>query len=341
MLVRADATVSEVLHPILGYDREDWAGRSGLELIHETDRPAVVQAFASALATPGAVVSREYRVRHKDGTWRWVEAVATNLLHVETVAAIVLNYRDITERKTLQQELEERSKALAQTNTALRQFLHFASHDLKEPVRTVNNFAELLQRRHSNELSSDAHSFLSLISRAALAMDELIDDLLIYAGITSGEITEPEWVDLNEVMHDVLQALTARIAESGATVDYRALPVIVCRRAHVHQLLQNLVSNSIKYKKPGVAPHVRVTAEQRGGAAILTVTDNGIGIDSAYHERIFGMFQRLHGKEVPGTGLGLSICKRIVEQYGGSISVESGVGLGSSFQVTLPLPQRS
>ena len=335
LLVNAEGAVIEVIHPILGYGPAEWSRHSGLALIHPDDRAIVREAFLELLRRPGAVVKREYRVLDKHGAWRWLESVGNNLLDHEDVRAIVLNYRDITERKNLQHELERRSAELARSNAELEQFVHVASHDLQEPLRTIVNFSGLLRQRHHQELSPDAQGLLGFVADAASGMQELISDLLAYSRLGMEE-AEPEPVDTNQVLSDVLAAIAPRLEDARGSITYDVLPVVSARPTHVYQVMQNLITNAVKYARPDVPPSVHINAKTEGQQALFGVTDNGMGIDPKFHRRIFELFERLHGSNIPGTGIGLAICKRIVEHYGGRIWLESSPGQGSVFYFTLP-----
>jgi PAS domain S-box-containing protein len=336
LLANAEGAIIEVIHPILGYRPEEWNGASGLALIHPDDRNVVREAFLELRQKPGTVLQREYRVLDKNGAWRWLEAVGSNLLEHEDVRALVLNYRDITDRKNLQHELERRSEELTRSNTELEQFVHIASHDMQEPLRTIRNFSGLLRQKHKHELSADAQGLLAFVVDAASGMQELLTDLLAYSRLGREEAGAPEAVNTGQIVNDVLAKIAPRLDETGGTVSCEALPVVWARPTHVYQVMQNLITNGLKYARPDAAPAIHISAKTSGSEAVFSVGDNGIGIDPRYHERIFELFERLHGSNVPGTGIGLAICKRIVGHYGGRIWLESSPGQGSTFYFTLP-----
>jgi light-regulated signal transduction histidine kinase (bacteriophytochrome) len=224
---------------------------------------------------------------------------------------------------------------LARSNEELGQFAYVASHDLQEPLRMVASFTQLLGRRYKGKLDDDADEFIRYAVEGVNRMQQLINDLLDYSrvGTRGNPMTE---VDCNKTLARVLDSLHARIDENAATVNVAELPTIRADAMQMEQLFQNLVGNALKYR--GEAPPVvSVSAEPGEGHWHFTVADNGIGIDPAYSERIFVIFQRLHGKEeFEGTGIGLAICKKIVDRHGGHIWVESSSGQGSTFHFTLP-----
>jgi light-regulated signal transduction histidine kinase (bacteriophytochrome) len=232
-------------------------------------------------------------------------------------------------------ELERNAEELARSNAELEQFAYVASHDLREPLRTVASYAQLLERRHKESLDGDAHEFIEFMVDGTKRMQELIDDLLVYARVdTRGKPSAP--TDCEAVLAQTLNNLTKAVEESGATVTHAPLPTVMGDPSQLAQLFQNLVGNAIKFRRGG-PPRVHVSAKEHGRGWVFTIQDNGIGIPEKDAERIFAMFQRLHGRqEYGGTGIGLAVCKKIVERHGGRIWVESQTGKGSTFCFTLP-----
>jgi PAS domain S-box-containing protein len=243
--------------------------------------------------------------------------------------------RDITERKEAEAALARHAPELARSNAELEQFAYIASHDLQEPLRMMASFAQLLARRYKDQLDADADEFIGYITEGAVRMQRLINDLLSYSRVgTRGRDFLP--TDCAEVVGTVCANLRAAIEESGAVVITDPLPVVMADDTQLVQLFQNLLSNAIKFRgeKPVL---VYVGAEHRGNDWRFWVRDNGIGIEAQYVERIFLIFQRLHGRgQYPGTGIGLAIAKKIVERHGGRIWVESEARKGSTFYFTLP-----
>ncbi len=236
--------------------------------------------------------------------------------------------------------LEVARQALQRSNEELRQFAYVASHDLQEPLRTVASFTQLLVSRYRDPDDAEANEFVSLIVDGVERMSVLIHDLLEYShtGVHKTLPTEP--ASAEAALNEVLFSLSAAIQESGATITHDPLPHVWLESRSLVQLLQNLIGNAIKYRSQNPL-QVHVSAELDGEEWLFSVRDNGIGIAPQYHERIFGIFKRLHGKEIPGTGIGLAICQRIVEWHGGRIWVESELGVGAVFRFTLAKePQR-
>jgi signal transduction histidine kinase len=231
--------------------------------------------------------------------------------------------------------IEVGSKALAQKNKELEQFVYVASHDLQEPLRTTTSFVGLLQRQYGGKLDDKADKYLTFIIQSSERMKVLIRDLLEYSRI--GRTRELSRFDCNEVIREVVADLNVAIKERKAEVRFQDLPVIDAYPTEIKQLFQNLVSNALKFQKPGVQPLVVISGARKKDAWEFVCQDNGIGIDAEHQERIFVIFQRLHTRnEYEGSGIGLANCKKIVELHGGNLWVESTPGQGSAFYFTIP-----
>ncbi|NHN47138.1 PAS domain S-box protein [Halostella sp. JP-L12] len=239
------------------------------------------------------------------------------------------------ERKQYEDELEGTVERLQQSNERLEQFAYAASHDLQEPLRMVSSYLQLIENRYGEDLDDDAREFLDFAVDGANRMQAMIEGLLEYSRIeTRGNPFEP--VELDAVLEDVRADLQLQIAESGAEIEADELPRVRGDESQLHQLFQNLLSNAIEYSGDG-PPRVSVSAERTGGRWVISVSDDGIGIDPDDADRIFEVFQRLHARdEYEGTGIGLALCKRIVERHGGDIWVDSHPGDGATFSFTLP-----
>jgi light-regulated signal transduction histidine kinase (bacteriophytochrome) len=241
--------------------------------------------------------------------------------------------------RRLQEELEDLRKRMrveqARYSEETRQFAYAISHDLREPLRLITSYIQLLDRRCQSQLDADGLEFMAFIRDASQRMDRLLTDLLTYSQqLRPGE--EPlSRVDVEVVLDGVVLNLESAIAESGAQITHDPLPTIRSDFARLTQVFRHLIANAIMFRSG--TPIIHVSAADNGnGEVMFSVSDNGIGIDPRYHEQIFGIFKRLHGRQYPGTGIGLAIAKRIVEQYGGRIWVESESGQGATFRFTLP-----
>ncbi|MAE64753.1 MAG: hypothetical protein CMJ18_10845 [Phycisphaeraceae bacterium] len=305
-----------------------------IDAIHPDDRGRVGEAWVRQCATGG--FKEEYRIVRPDGGIRWILDRAVPIADAEgQVYRIVGIAEDITPRKKVEQELTSSAAALEASNQELEQFAYVASHDLQEPLRMVTSYLQLLSRRYRGRLDAEADEFIDFAVDGGKRMQQLIHDLLTYSRIASK--TEPfEPIDLNAVIAEVRSNLEELIRSETARVECAPLPTVTGDRLQLTQLMQNLVGNAVKYH--GTAPpEVRVSAARSNGQWLLSVADNGIGIDPQHFERIFAIFQRLHtSEEYSGTGIGLALCKRIVERHGGHIWLESRPGSGATFHFTIP-----
>jgi light-regulated signal transduction histidine kinase (bacteriophytochrome) len=242
---------------------------------------------------------------------------------------------EIAERRRAEDRLARQAQELARSNAELEQFAYVVSHDLREPLRKIKSYAELLEQRFKGQIDARADKYIACIVDGTIRMQTRITDLLTYSRVGRGELVLVP-TSLEGVLSQVLADLETYIRESEAVVTHGSLPTVAVDPLQVAQLLQNLVSNAIKFRGPD-GLRVHVSAEQRNGEWIVAVQDNGIGIDPQHSERIFQVFQRLHtASEYPGTGIGLAICKRIVERHNGHIWVESQLGQGAKFCFSIP-----
>ena len=242
-------------------------------------------------------------------------------------------------RDAAERALRESNYALQQANADLEQFAFSASHDLKEPLRMVSVYGQLLKRKLSGKLDTEAELFLRHCVEGAARVDALIKDLLEYTHTSSDVVPDPEPVSVDLVVRQTLEVLGSSIQATGAVVTMDPLPTLKIAGAHLQQIFQHLLTNAIKYRS-NRPPKINIGAMHIHQGWIFSVSDNGIGIDQAYREQVFGLFKRLHGvNEYPGTGLGLAICKKLVDRYGGRIWVDSKLGVGSVFCFTLPRAQ--
>jgi PAS domain S-box-containing protein len=325
-----------------GYKRDELVGQKVKNIIPEGFAERLV---ADALrSTEDALAQQigtgiELSGRHKNGSEFPIEIMLSPLESAEGIL-VTAAVRDITARKKAEAQLLQKVEELNQSNEELGQFAYIASHDLQEPLRMVASYTQLLSRRYKGKLDADADEFIAYAVDGAGRMQRLIQDLLTFSRVgTKGK----ELVDTSseEALQSALINLRGAIEDNSALVTHDPLPVVQADETQLIQLFQNLVGNGIKYQNKGI-PKVHISAAKNGGQRwIFSVKDNGIGIDSQYFEKIFGMFQRLHKREeFAGTGIGLAICKKIVERHGGSISVESKPGQGSTFRFALAGSER-
>ena len=330
---------------LLNVQAEKQFGYRRDELVGQKVKNIIPEGFAERLIADGlrsaedALAQQigtgiELNGRRKDGSQFPIELMLSPLESTEGIL-VTAAIRDITTRKKAEANLLQKVEELNRSNEELGQFAYIASHDLQEPLRMVASYTQLLSRRYKGKLDPDADEFIAFAVDGASRMQRLIQDLLAYSRVgTKGQDL------LSTSSEDAFQRslinLRGAIEDSGALVTHDSLPSVLADEMQLVQLFQNLVGNAIKYQNPGI-PRIHVSATQNGqNKWIFSVCDNGLGIDPQYFERIFGMFQRLHKREeFAGTGIGLAICKKIVERHGGSISVESQPGRGSTFRFGL------
>ncbi|MDB4931134.1 MAG: domain S-box [Myxococcaceae bacterium] len=313
---------------------DSWA-----DAVHPDDRAQCLALWHSAIAA-GEAYEVEYRLRGRDGEYAWHLRRA---LPVRDEAGAITRWfgtcTDIDARKRAEDQLRVSALRLSQSNRELQDFASVASHDLQEPLRKIQSFADSLKEEHAAALDDEGRDYLDRIQATAQRMRTLINDLLTFSRVSSqAQPLRP--VDLNRVAREVLSDLEARLRESGGRVDVAELPTVTSDPTQMRQLLQNLIGNALKFHRAGEAPAVRVSAEVRDGTVLLSVADRGIGFDEKYLDRVFKIFQRLHGRgEYEGTGIGLAICRKIVERHGGTLTARSRPGEGATFVASLPLAQ--
>jgi len=330
---------------LLNAQAENQFGYRRDELIGQRVTNIIPEGFAERLIADGTRTAAEALAQQigmgieliglrKDRSEFPIEIMLSPLESTEGIL-VTAAIRDITVRKDAEGHLVEKIEELNRSNEELEQFAYLASHDLQEPLRMVASYTQLLSRRYKGKLDSDADEFIAFAVDGANRMQRLIQDLLSYSRVgKKGQ----ELLDISSdgALQKALFNLSVAIKHSGALVTHGDLPDVNADEIQLIQLFQNLVGNAIKYQGPGI-PHIHVSAARNGSPKwTFSVQDDGLGIDPQFFERIFGMFQRLHKRdEFDGTGMGLAICKKIVERHGGSISVESKPGLGSTFSFTL------
>lgn len=311
-------------------------------LIHDDDaeqfKQTIIESYQSL--TEWEV---EFRTNEKIGPVKWIQASARPERKPDGGVMWYGYMQDISSLKKteetlreLNEDLRKQAEELAASNQELERFAYVASHDLQEPLRMVSSFLQLLEKKYNRQLDAQAQQYIHFAVDGAERMKQLILDLLAYSRL--GTQAQPfESIDLNQTMDDVRASLKTLIDENQVVLDVETLPTVNAIGTQMFQLLQNLISNAIKYRKPDETPHIQIRSRENTIYWYIEVEDNGIGIDERFYEKIFVVFQRLHNRsEHSGTGIGLAICKKIVERHGGSIGVKSQPGKGSLFHFSLP-----
>ncbi len=328
-----------------GRSLEEEVGTGWAEGVHPEDFQNCMDTYLSAFVARKSF-RMEYRLRRWDSEYRWV--LDQGMPRYEPgggFAGYIGSCIDLTDFREAHQALlrmndeldlrvKERTEELSRSNADLEQFAYVASHDLQEPLRIISSYLCLLEERCRGQVAGDAAKYINYAVDGAKRMQELIRDLLAYARLDQAE-SPPVAVDCNEAVGIALENLSQTLAETGGKVMREALPTVSADRTLITQLFQNLIQNALKFHGENT-PVIHIRAKRAKSDWLFSVRDNGIGIEPQYGERIFRVFQRLHGrKEYPGTGIGLSICKKIVERQGGRIWMESKLGKGTTFFFTL------
>ncbi len=310
----------------------------GWQKVHDPEvLPMVLDQYYRSLAT-GEQFVMTFSLRGADGRFR---PFLTRMLPLRNQRGEVVQWfgtnTDIAEQKEMQDALLQVNEKLRSANFDLQQFAYSASHDLQEPVRNIAVYSEIVNRRYAEALDETGREFLGFITAGARRLELLIKDLLAYAQTPSEPDEGNEQADAAEALEGAISNLSEMIRETGAEITCDALPRVRVRKIELQQVLQNLIGNATKYRRPQEVPRVHISAVREREMWRISIRDNGIGIGPEYREMVFGMFKRLHTEsEYPGTGMGLAICQKIVERHGGRIAVESEPGKGSTFVFTLP-----
>ena len=308
---------------VFGYEPEELVGRNSLDLIHLEDRVQMSRVLPELLAIPQSTLQWHARMCRKDGTCSWVESTACNLLDRPDVNAIAVNHRDISARIALEAQKKEDADLLARSYILVEEFAHAVAHDLREPLRTISAFTELLV--HRMDLDDQSQKMAGYTVDAAARMSDLLDDLLLLA--SSGLTELPRPVELQCALAAATQNLGRAIEECGAIVTADILPLVYGNSGHLVRVFQNLISNAIKYRSKET-PQIHIRAEQRGWEWVIQIVDNGIGIAPEQQERIFGMFTRLHGRNIAGAGIVLGRRQELLQRHScplGSMALQSAV----------------
>ncbi len=328
--------INKRLCEMLGYAETELRQMTWAEITHPKDLESDSQQFKHLLDGEIDSYTLEKRFIHKSGsivhTILSVRGYRREDGAIDHVFALV---QDISDKKLAEDQLKISLDNLKRSNEELVQFAYVASHDLQEPLRKISSFTELFAKRYEDQVDEKGAKYIGYIVDGAQRMQTLISDLLSYSRVgTRGKPPEP--VACKEVVEAALDNLSRSIEENGAVIECGDLPVITADASQLVQLFQNLIGNGIKFRGEQT-PHIRIEAEENSDEWLFAVKDNGIGIEGDFFERIFIIFQRLHGKaEYPGTGIGLAICKKIVERHGGRIWIQSTPGRGSAFFFALP-----
>ncbi len=293
-----------------------------------------IQHIYKKVILGNAVLKREMFYHDSEGNDKWVYLFMKKIEFHDDIL-VLARLSDITELKKTSMDLASSKKELEHRNKELKDFTHITSHDLQEPLRMVGSFVQLLQKRYEDNLDEKGREYIQQAVTGVKRMQSLIRDLLMLSRLQRSDIIRLD-VDLEELLAEIMENLQPELDNTGAVVTYQEAPVVKGNPTQLTQLFQNLIRNAIKFQPQGQQPEINISFKQTDKGLEICIEDNGIGIDPVYHEKIFDVFKRLHTQsEYPGTGIGLAICRKIVEQHGGKIWVESEPGKGSKFWFTL------
>lgn len=317
--------------------------------IHPDDRGRAAEQSAAAMAN-GTTIDFEFRLITAKGNHKVIHSLAKLVFDKDgKPMKLVGSVRDVTKHRSIEADLKSKVEELYHSNRELEEFAYVASHDLQEPLRKITTFSSRLMERYKDALEGEGLMYLTRMNASAENMRTLINDLLEFSRVTNGQ--EPySLTDLNLLLKQVRADLELVIEETGATLKFEGLPVIDAVPALMKQLFVNIIGNAIKFRKPEEPPVIAISAFETSTADkikhklqpdrhyySISITDNGIGFEKEYSNRIFNVFQRLHGKsEYPGSGIGLAVCKKIAEHHGGVIYADSEPGVGATFTLILP-----
>lgn len=333
---------------MLGYEESELIGKSMHTMVHHSRRDGSLYPKEECQIHTADVMNDEPADEvfwTKGGQPIPIEYASSPIDATDKSLGAVVTFRDVTKRKRDELALHRYAQELKRSNAELQEFAYAASHDLQEPLRKIQAFGERLNNKYNEALDDTGRHYLERMVDAATRMRRLIDDLLSYSRVNT-RTTSFLPVDLGTVIADVISDLEPRIASEDAKIRVGELPAIEADPSQMHQLFLNLLANSLKFRRPGVTPSITIEGNvevgESGAVARIAVADNGIGFEPRHSERIFGMFERLHGREeFDGTGVGLATCRKIAERHAGQLSAWGEPDAGAVFTLILPVRQAS
>ena len=333
--------INRALLSLLQRSFEDAVGKNFFELGYPAELAERLQRQIQEVIHSKQPIRDETPFTGPTGETRYYDYIFVPVLDASgRVKAVAGSTRDVTDRNKSEEELTRSNDELRRVNRELEEFAYVASHDLQEPLRMVNIYTQIILKevglKDGGTDSGKLGKYADFVRQGVTRMEALIQDLLTFSRVVHDDELPIATADLSPALDEALYVLKNQIEESGCRITVPALPAVRGDTAQLAHVFQNLISNALKYRKNGATPEIEISFEQSGNDWVISVTDNGIGFEPQYAERIFGLFKRLHKEEYPGTGLGLAICRRIVERYGGRTWAEGRPGAGATFYFSLP-----
>ncbi len=338
--------ISPSAKKIFSYQDEDNDIGSPDQLTHPEDLPMVQKHLGQLIEDPSYVPVLRYRFLAKDGSWRWIESKFTNMFAETSVEAIVINFRDITDRKNAEEEIktlnlslekrvEQRTSELLAANKELEAFAYTVSHDLRAPVRAIDGFAKIIEDDYLSHIDGECKRLFGIIHENTHRMEHLIDDLLSFSRLSRTDMSYST-INMGEIIWKCYNEYTPAELRSKINMTVSDFPLVRGDYAMLVQVWTNLISNAVKYSSHTEHPEIRIETSRMENELVFSITDNGIGFDMKYADKLFGVFQRLHTtKEFDGTGVGLAIVQRIIHRHGGRVWAKGAVKKGATFSFTL------
>jgi PAS domain S-box-containing protein len=339
--------VSPSAKKMFSYQEDDSILVNPNDLTHPDDLPMVLENLVKLMTDPSFVPVLQYRFMSRDGSWRWIESTFTNMLAEPSIGAIVINFRDINDRKiaedeitllnqTLEKRVELRTAELLAANKELEAFAYSVSHDLRAPVRAIGGYTKILEEEYFQHLDAEGQRLFGVILENTRKMDQLIDDLLSFSRLSRADMTLSP-VNMDVIVRSCYTEITGNVPPPQISLTIKELPVVLGDQHMLVQVWANLLSNAVKYTRHCENPQIEISCERDANDDIFIIKDNGIGFDMKYAHNLFGVFQRLHSlRQYEGTGVGLAIVQRIVQRHGGRIWAEAEPGKGAKFYFTIP-----
>jgi PAS domain S-box-containing protein len=331
---------------ITGYTEAERAALNAQDLLHPEDIGALAEAYPKLFTEPDKPVFFQYRFKHKLGHYIWLEGSIKNLLDDPNIHSIVVNFRDVTEKKTaekeilkLNAELEERvlqrTRELQTVNKELESFSYSVSHDLRAPLRSIHGYVNILQEQYGPQLDDEAKRLIGVVMKNSQRMGQLIDDLLAFSKLGRAELTR-SMISMQHIAAEVMEECLRGEEHRKVEIHIATLPNALADSTTIKQVWVNLISNALKYSRQQEHAKIEIGFSDNEKEITYFIKDNGAGFDMKYYEKLFGVFQRLHStKDFEGTGVGLAIVQRIIVRHGGRIWAESKVKEGTTFYFTL------